>query len=77
VPLLPGVRHYLAAGTLVSAPWAAALFGDSVVPAPSATAAASGLPPAHVRLFPGMSHIALAHHPDVYDQLHAWLTEAP
>ena len=77
VPLLPGLRHYLAAGTLVAAPWAAALFGDSVVPAPSATAASSGLPAAHVRLFPGMSHIALAHHPDVYDQLHVWLTEAP
>jgi len=77
VPLLPGIRHYLAAGTLVSAPWAAALFGDTVVPAPSATAADSGIPASQVRLFPGTSHIALAQHPGVYDQLHAWLREAP
>jgi len=76
VPLLPEVRHYLVAGTLVAVPWAAALFGDIVVPVGSGTASSAALPPERVAVLPGMSHVALAHHPAVYQQIHAWLTEA-
>ncbi|MDP2308531.1 MAG: alpha/beta hydrolase [Pseudomonadota bacterium] len=73
VPLLPEVRHYLVAGTLSAAPWAASLFGDIMVPVPSGTASTSELPPERVAILPGMSHVALAHHPAVYRQIHAWM----
>lgn len=73
VPLLPELRHYLVAGTLYEVPWAAALFGDIMVPVPSGTASTSELPPERVAILPGMSHVALAHHPAVYQQLRAWL----
>lgn len=75
VPLLPELRHYLVAGTLSGAPWAAALFGDTMVPVPSGTASTAGLPPERVAVLPGMSHNALAHHPAVYRQLDAWMRE--
>ena len=64
VPLLPGIRHVLIAGTVHESPLLAALFGDTVVPLSSAT---QGLLDAHI--IPGVTHMALAHHPLVYDAI--------
>ena len=74
VPLLPGIDHHLIAGTLTADTWLSALFGDSIVPLSSATgdgrvATAAG---SHIRVFPGRSHVGLAHDPEVYEQLRAW-----
>jgi hypothetical protein len=74
VPLLPEVRHYLVAGALSGDPRLAALFGDAMVPVPSATDGA-GLPPAHIRILAGVSHVALAHHPQVYEYIRTWCAE--
>lgn len=78
VPLLPGIQHYLAAASLSDDPRLMTIFGDALVPVPSGTDGACkddasiALPPSHVRLFPKMSHIAIAHHPDVYPAIRAW-----
>lgn len=78
VPLLPGIQHYLAAASLSDDPRLMTIFGDVLVPVPSGTdgackdGASIALPPSHVRLFPKMSHIAIAHHPDVYPAIRAW-----
>ena len=83
VPLLAGIRHHLIAGALWEHPLLATLFGDVMVPVPSATAGldASGadaaLPPCRIRILPGISHLPLAHHPEVYAQLRGWLEESP
>jgi pimeloyl-ACP methyl ester carboxylesterase len=71
VPLLPQIAHYLIAGSLAADPWLAVLFGDAVVPIGSATYAARRdadppLPPERVKVLPGLSHLALARHRDVY-----------
>jgi triacylglycerol lipase len=82
VPLLPNVQHYLVAASLSMEPILASLFGDTLVPVPSGTdglcvdRASIALPPSHVHLVPGLHHITLAHHPDVYAQIRAWCTEA-
>lgn len=64
------VPQYLAAGTR-----------DVMVPVGSATAPfAAGPTDAHLRLFPGLGHLELAHHPDVYEQIRRWCggdTRAP
>ena len=58
------------------------LFGDSVVPVPSATdggcvdLATLAVPPSHIHVVPGIGHVALAHHPEVYGRLRAWCQEA-
>jgi pimeloyl-ACP methyl ester carboxylesterase len=81
VPLLPGIRHFLAAGTLSEDPRLATLFGDALVSVRSSTngviarANWSALPPDHVKLFPRVGHIALARHPEVYTQIRAWCEE--
>jgi triacylglycerol lipase len=81
VPLLPQIAHYLIAGSMTVDPRLALLFGDAVVPLTSATYAiaqgpASALLPAErVKVMPGLSHLALAHHPDVYAQLARWCKE--
>jgi triacylglycerol lipase len=81
VPLLPSIRHYLVAGSLSMEPRLASLFGDTLVPVPSGTdgvchdAATLAFPPSHIRLLNGVSHVPLAHHPDVYTQLLAWCQE--
>jgi triacylglycerol lipase len=78
VPLLPEIKHYLVAGSLASEPRLAALFGDALVPLASGTnglRAAPGtlaLPPGHVKVFADMGHMTLAHHRDVYAQIHEW-----
>jgi triacylglycerol lipase len=79
VPLLPEIRHYLAAGSLASDPSLALWFGDALVPVASGTAdecvdaASLALPPSHVRVFEGRAHLRLPHDPDVYAQVRAWL----
>jgi len=82
VPMLPGIRHYLAAGTLSVDPRLALLFGDALVPVPSGTdghvtrATWGALPPGHVKIFPRVGHMALARHRDVYAQMRAWCEDA-
>lgn len=72
VPLLPGIEHSLIAASLSSDRWLRDLFGDALVPIPSATdgacldEASFALPPDHIRIFPKLNHVALAHHPEVY-----------
>ena len=81
VPLLPHVRHHLVAGTLVDDPLVAVLFGDALVPLPSATGRAEAhhrsaiFPQEHVRVLPSFDHLSLAHHPAVYARLRAWCEE--
>ena len=81
VPLLADMQHFLIAGSLSADPRLAMLFGDAMVPVPSATAdgcfdASQPLPPSHVHLIHGVAHPMLTHHPEVYAQLRRWL-EAP
>ena len=81
VPLLPGIRHYLVAGSVSHDPLVTRLFGDALVPVASATdggctdGASLALPPSHIRFRPGLGHLALAHHPLVYDDIRAFLEE--
>ena len=80
VPLLASIRHYLVAGSLSADARLAELFGDVMVPVPSATDGQIGraqfaLPPSHVKIISGVAHMTLAHHPDVYTQLAAWCGE--
>lgn len=78
VPLLAGIRHYLVAGSLSTDVRLATLFGDAVVPLGSATYGASvdaatfALPPSHVRIVRGKSHVDIAHDPAVYEHLREW-----
>ena len=78
VPLLPQMKHYLVAGSLSMDVRLASLFGDTVVPVPSATdgscvdAATFALPPDHVRIMRGTSHMTLSHDLAVYEHLRAW-----
>lgn len=76
VPLLPNLEHHLIAGSLFSDPRLALLFGDWVVPVASATykgLADAVLPRERVHVLPGLGHIALAHHPAVYQTIKAIL----
>ncbi len=79
LPLLPSVRHYLIAGSIALDPRLAFLFGDAVVPIASAThgthPTGEPLPASHVRVLPGLGHLALARHPDVYAQINTFLEE--
>jgi triacylglycerol lipase len=80
VPLLPDIEHFLVAGTLAREPWLGAFFGDAVVPLASASATADaraaadadGLRSDHLKVIPGVAHMALAHHPEVYETIRAW-----
>ena len=81
VPLLPGIQHYLVAGSVSHDPMVTRLFGDALVSVASATdgactdAASLALPPSHIRFRPGLGHLALAHNPLVYDDIRAFLEE--
>ncbi len=72
VPLLPSLRHFLIAGTVAGDPAFTTLFGDAIVPLASATNTPRGLrtrdvlPEDHVKVLPGLHHLALAAHPRVY-----------
>ncbi len=77
VPLLPEIQHYLVAGSLAADPWLAALFGDALVPVGSATAGlvdptSDVLPPSHVKILNGLSHLMMAHEPQVYEVIRTW-----
>lgn len=82
VPLLPQIQHYLVAGSLSTDARLASLFGDSVVPLGSATdgscvdAATFALPPSHVKIVGGASHVTIAHDARVYEHLRAWCAPA-
>ncbi len=82
LPLLPGIEHLLIAATVSVEPWVARLFGDAIVPITSATDGLTlgGPPrllaPTNVKFLPGMSHLALAHHPHVYRLIHAFLEQS-
>jgi triacylglycerol lipase len=81
VPLLPGIEHYIVAGALSTDPRLAMVFGDALVPMPSGTnglraePGTLALPPRHVKVFAGTSHMTLAHDPHVYEQIRAWCEE--
>ncbi len=80
VPLLPEIRHFLVAGTLADADvpaGLAALFGDVLVPVHSATdglvdPTGDVLPPSHVKILAGRSHLMLASDPEVYEVIRGW-----
>jgi pimeloyl-ACP methyl ester carboxylesterase len=80
VPLLPEIRHFLVAGSLseAGAPAVlAALFGDALVPVHSATdglvdATSDVLPPSHVKILAGRSHLMLASDLEVYEVIRGW-----
>lgn len=80
VPLLPEIQHYLFAGSLSDDPRMATLFGDALVPVPSATDGHVDprrdlIPPSHVRLMSGLGHLTLAHHSDLYPSIRSWCEE--
>jgi triacylglycerol lipase len=82
VPLLPHIRHHLIAGTITADPRTSVLFfGDALVPLPSATGRAkpphrsAPFPQEHVRVLPSFNHLRLAHDPEVYAIIRAWLEE--
>jgi pimeloyl-ACP methyl ester carboxylesterase len=80
VPLLPEIQHFLVAGSLSegSAPAVlAALFGDALVPVHSATdglvdPTSDVLPPSHVKILAGLSHLMLASDLKVYEVIRGW-----
>lgn len=82
VPLLPGVRHCMAAATLEQAGAvnpAKGLVGDMLVRVKSATgihadgALSLEVPAGQRRVFTGMNHFGLLHHADVLEQVERWL----
>jgi triacylglycerol lipase len=78
-PWLDHMQHYLIAGTLHEDPQhvVSQLFGDGLVRVPGAAAQGSDdvskLPPEHIKVFPGVHHMALAHDRAVYDQIKHWI----
>lgn len=76
VPLLPTIRHYLIAGTLSDDPILAGLFGDTMVPVPSATNMPELIPKERMRVFSRIDHMGLAHNADVYEQIRAFASDS-
>jgi triacylglycerol lipase len=78
-PWLGQVQHYLIAGTLHEDPQhvVSQLFGDGLVRVPGAVAQGmegnASLPEEHIKVFPGVHHMALAHDRTVYNQIRQWL----
>lgn len=80
----PRADHLLIAGSVTTDPehWFTGVVGDALVTPSSAggrDARANGselFPKATSRVFPRVTHLALAHHPDVYDAIDAWWTSA-
>ena len=70
-------RHLVIAGSVTSDPEhpVARMIGDALVTVPSAAGRSPDgelLPGAVVQAFPGLTHNALAHHPEVYDAICVW-----
>ena len=76
VPWLPHAQHYLAAGTVHGDAnhIASVLLGDGLVGAPANVG--NAVPPDHIRLFPGVSHMQLARRQEVYQQIKTWTVGA-
>jgi pimeloyl-ACP methyl ester carboxylesterase len=72
-PWLPHAGHYLITGAWHNDPEhiASVLLGDGLVHARIAQDEA--IPAAHIRAFPGIRHMQLAHDRTIYDQILAWL----
>lgn len=68
------IRQHVAAGTLTRNEHhlIAQLFGDGLVPVPSATGVGE-VPTESLRVFPGLGHMSLARHAEVYEQIKAWI----
>lgn len=79
VPLVDGVGYYFLAATISRDPEhpVGQLLGDLLVRLPSASGEASEpvrrIPFSSGAVFPGISHIHIANHPDVYEALRAWI----
>lgn len=80
-PLSKRLEHYLVAGSLARHPEIAEVLGDFMVPLPSGSDGHHGLAPVgtlpetHVRVVYGASHMGMAHHPEVYAAIRAFLQE--
>jgi pimeloyl-ACP methyl ester carboxylesterase len=80
----PRADHLVIAGSVTADPehWVTTVIGDALVTPSSAAGRAelaNGnelLPGAALRLFPKITHLALAHRPDVYGAIDAWWTSA-
>jgi pimeloyl-ACP methyl ester carboxylesterase len=80
VPLIATAEHYVIVGTLTDRSHhpAAQVLGDPLVTCFSArgqtlsTLGATLVADTHVRTVPGVGHLALAHHDDVYQQILTW-----
>ena len=75
VPLSSAFAHYVIAGTPPPRRPVAAALNDLLVPESSVTAQHMELPPYRLRVFPGVGHLQLARHPEVYAQIRAWCEE--
>ena len=69
--------HLVIAGSVTADPEhpVARMIGDALVTSPSASGRSSDgelFPKASVRSFAGVTHNALAHHPDVYEAIRTW-----
>lgn len=80
-PWLDQLQHYLIAGTLHEDPQHLVnqLFGDGLVRVAGAAAQGadgnSRLPDDHIKVFPGVHHMALAHDRTVYNQIKQWIAQ--
>ena len=80
IPLLDGVGYYFFAATISKDPQhpVGRLLGDLLVRLPSACGDAvdpvSRIPFSSGKVFPGMSHIHIVNHPDVYEELNSLFT---
>jgi len=79
LPLADGIPHFVAAGALASTEHhvVSKLIGDAMVtPFSAKDEGLTGKPtprtPTESRVFPGISHVTIAGHDTVYDQLLAW-----
>lgn len=80
LPLLATIRHGLIAGRLRPGErdLLSALFGDGMVPLASASLGrhrAAGTGGERIRIVPGVGHLGLVRHPEVWAQLRAWCAE--
>jgi pimeloyl-ACP methyl ester carboxylesterase len=73
VAAAPGVRRLAGTATADAAHPLGLLVGDGIVAVASALGDA---PPPTTAVIGGVSHLALAWHPDVYERLRAWLCES-
>jgi pimeloyl-ACP methyl ester carboxylesterase len=73
VAAAPGVRRLAGAATADTAHRLGLLVGDGLVAVASALGDA---PPTATAVVGGVSHLALAWHPDVYERLRTWLSES-